>query len=567
MSVNCAKTSTMESRASLRSFAGGMRNFHSLERIDSSLLPLLAEWIGWQTNFALPVAKQRNEVNYAPHYWATTGTAANLRATINRLVTWNVQFKEFAHNIFLSNDPEQLAIYETRSREAGFDSPRLVTLDLAFEGRPAACLAADSRPTIFYHARESAPMPRIPGRPPAFENRFDLWCKIFDRDNWLPAHRLTWDSNLNRSPSALQKSDGTFWLFWTSYEQAGTDHVARIRLLQLTVGRAALSARIVATTAGPFALADGDVLKVTVATVATRVTREVAFHREDFASIAQAQASEVVAVLNREIPGLDASITEDGAIRLLSHSRGAGAAITIDIEASTAAPKLGLAGLDTITGADAVGATLTSSRAEPFSLASDAAPKLGLAGLAASPRLVGKTAGPFVLSDGDVLRVIVETAAGTVTSDVAFRSEDFDSIGQAKASEVVTVLNREISGINASITKNGKIQMLSSSTKAGAAITIAASSDTLTFTVDGNTPREVTFSAAQFKRIDAVTAAEVAAAINLVVPRYRRARRRQGPACFPPARRGFARRPRHQPFDGRSKARFCRTAARRGAQE
>lgn len=395
----------------LRSFASGMRDFHFLDRVDSSLLPLLAEWIGWQTNFALPIAKQRNEVKYAPPYWATIGIAANLRATINRLVTWDARFKEFAHNIFISNNPEQLAIYEVQRKGAIFDMPRPVTPDVVFEGRPAACLAPDSRPVIFYHALQSAPMPSLPGRPPVFEDRFHLWYKIFDRDDWLPAHRLTWDPHLNRSPAVFQKNDGTFWLFWTSYEPVGTDLVARLRLQQLTVGRAALSARIVTTTTGPFALDDGDVLRVIVTTGAINITRDVAFHGEDFVSIAQAQASEIAVVLNREIPGLDASITEDGTIRFLSHSAGASAAITIP--ASTAASKLGLAGLTTVTGVDAVRAILTGTGSEPFSLAS-----------------------------GDIL----------------------------------------------------------------------------TFTMDGNTPREVTFSTAQFQNIGAATAAEVASAVNLVVP-------------------------------------------------
>ena len=396
----------------LRSFAGGMRDFHSPDRIDGALLPLLPEWIGWQTNFANPVAKQRNEVKYAPSYWATIGIAANLRATINRLVTWDARFKEFAHNIFVSNNPEQLSIYEVRRKGAAFEAPRLVTLDSAFEGRPAACLAADLRPTIFYHARQSAPMPRTPGRPPVFEDRLHLWYKIFDRDEWLPAHRLTWDSNLNRSPAAFQKNDGTFWLFWTSYEPAVTGAVARLRLQQLTVGRAALSARIVATTAGPFALVDGDVLRVTVVAGATSVTRDVTFRSEDFASLAQAQASEVVAVLNREIPGLDASVTEDGAIQLLSHS--AGASATITIAASTAAPKLGLAGLATATGADALRAELAGTRAEPFSLTS-----------------------------GDTLTVAVD---GDTPREVLFSTNQFQNIGAATAAEVAAAVNLVVPG-------------------------------------------------------------------------------------------------------------------------
>ncbi|MEJ2722165.1 MAG: phage tail protein, partial [bacterium] len=100
----------------LRSFAAGMRDFNDVNRIDGELLRLLAQWIGWKNDFTLPLAKQRNEINYAPHYYRTTGTVANLRATINRLTTWDTQFKEFMHNVFRSNNPEALTLRQTRRR-------------------------------------------------------------------------------------------------------------------------------------------------------------------------------------------------------------------------------------------------------------------------------------------------------------------------------------------------------------------------------------------------------------------------------------------------------------------
>jgi hypothetical protein len=48
-------------------------------RVDGALLPLLADWIGWQTDFSVSLAKQRNEVAYAPHYHRTTGVAEYVR--------------------------------------------------------------------------------------------------------------------------------------------------------------------------------------------------------------------------------------------------------------------------------------------------------------------------------------------------------------------------------------------------------------------------------------------------------------------------------------------------------
>jgi len=37
-----------------------------VEHVEGTLLPLLAQWIGWHTDFSLPVGAQRNEVRYAP---------------------------------------------------------------------------------------------------------------------------------------------------------------------------------------------------------------------------------------------------------------------------------------------------------------------------------------------------------------------------------------------------------------------------------------------------------------------------------------------------------------------
>ena len=139
----------------LRSYARAMRDFQQIDRIDGALLPLLAEWIGWQNDFTLSYAKQRNEISYTSHFHRTTGIAANLRATINRLTTWDAQVKEFVHNIFLTNAPEQLIIKERERIGANWQAERLITTDIAYEGRPAATRSSDGRLWLFYHARQS----------------------------------------------------------------------------------------------------------------------------------------------------------------------------------------------------------------------------------------------------------------------------------------------------------------------------------------------------------------------------------------------------------------------------
>src|SRR5207237_6176764 len=99
----------------LRSFASGQANFHNRTEVDGTLLRLLASWIDWETNQELGLDKQRNEIQYATHFYRTTGISASLRATVNRLVSWDARIKEFVHNVFAATMPEQLTIWEKQN--------------------------------------------------------------------------------------------------------------------------------------------------------------------------------------------------------------------------------------------------------------------------------------------------------------------------------------------------------------------------------------------------------------------------------------------------------------------
>jgi len=188
----------------LRSFAAGMGDFYDIERVDGNLLQLLAQSVGWQTDFTLPVSKQRNEVRFASHFYRTTGIPANLRAMVNRITTWDAVIKEIAHNIFRSNDPEQLTVTQMKRRGGVWQPSTQTTLDVAYEGRVAALMAADGRPFIFYHARDSAPM-----RTPL---RSHIWYKTCEKDGWLGSRPLTAGDSVDRSPTAAQRADGSIWM-------------------------------------------------------------------------------------------------------------------------------------------------------------------------------------------------------------------------------------------------------------------------------------------------------------------------------------------------------------------
>jgi phage tail-like protein len=238
----------------LRSFASGMDNFYDPRRVDGALLPLLASWIGADTNHALGFDKQRSEVQFAPHYFRTTGIAANLRGAVNRLVSWDAHVKEFVHNIFLATAPEQLTIWEKLKKEDVWQPAERISLDIAYEGRPAVLQTADRRQWLFHHARQSAPVSSNPAQGKATLDYWHIWYKLFERDEWLPAHHVSFVGSLNKYPTAIEDTDGRVWIFWTSYQLTGSQSIPEIRLALMAAGQPAREARTEQLTAPSLSL-------------------------------------------------------------------------------------------------------------------------------------------------------------------------------------------------------------------------------------------------------------------------------------------------------------------------
>ena len=408
----------------IRSFASGMRSFFDPDRADGALLPLFGDWIGWPTDFTLNLWQRRNQLRYAPHYFATTGIAANLRATINRLTTWDTRIKELSHNIFLSNIPEQLTIWEQERQGGVWQAEQMVTLDLAYEGRPSACLSADGRRWLFYHVREAAPAAIGSAVTTEANDRFHLRYKVFEQGAWLAARPLTQTislprvSNTNRSPAAVLRADGTFWVFWSSVDASGG--FSNLRTQRISAGRSAWSARINGTTAEPFPLADGDTLQMTIG-AGPGLVRHITFRAEQFADITHATALEVVNVLRGELPGVQVSSSASGAIQIVSQTSGSGSVLAV--AASAGATKLGLA-----------------------------SPPAGSNAVAAGIR--GTAAGPFALADGDTLFLTFDNDVPRV---VTFTASAFLSIAAATTDEVVAAINAVIPG--AAKNQGGRVEL------------------------------------------------------------------------------------------------------------
>ncbi|HEX2187407.1 MAG TPA: phage tail protein [Longimicrobiaceae bacterium] len=139
----------------LHAYAAALLDAHDPARVDGRLLPLLAEWIGWKTDHGLELDRQRGEVRDAPAVYRRVGTIPVVESTVKRISGWEARSKEFVHNVARSNQPPRLNLW-ARGLDAGGapDGPEtLLSLDYAYEGRPAFATDDLGVRWLFYHTR------------------------------------------------------------------------------------------------------------------------------------------------------------------------------------------------------------------------------------------------------------------------------------------------------------------------------------------------------------------------------------------------------------------------------
>jgi phage tail-like protein len=199
----------------LYSFATALLKLHNRETIDGRLLPLLAEWIGWQTNYRVDIPQQRNDIRDAPFLYQKMGVTQTLEAMVTRILGWECRTKVFAHNMFTSNSPERLNLWWRRQDPSNHWSktPELLSLDFAYGGRAAGVQDSQGRLWLFYHTRK--------------QERWEIWYKIYTLKQdgsgqvWLPSRPLCGDrrSTIEKHPTATVQGD-KLWVFWSSYDEA-----------------------------------------------------------------------------------------------------------------------------------------------------------------------------------------------------------------------------------------------------------------------------------------------------------------------------------------------------------
>lgn len=189
------------------SFARAMLDLYSLDRVDGRLLPLLAEWIGWKTDSNRGIDVQRNEIRNALAIYETMGLIPTVEATVKRISGWDSKTKEFVHNVFLSNRPERLNIWARQRGTAGTWSvpTQPLSLNFAYEGRPAAALDADGTLWLFYHTLKN--------------RQWHIWYKTSpDGREWAPSQPLTDRGDIDKHPAATLQG-ATLWVFWDSCDE------------------------------------------------------------------------------------------------------------------------------------------------------------------------------------------------------------------------------------------------------------------------------------------------------------------------------------------------------------
>ena len=188
---------------------------YDLDQVDGALLPLLAQLIGWSTNYGLELAAQRNEIRQALALYERIGTLPVVQSTVRRLTGWTSRTKEFVHNVALSNRAPRLNLWSRLLDVTNAQIPnKPLSLDFAYEGRPAAVRDSAGTLWLFYHT--------------LMHGRWSIWS-MTGVDSAAGGNAMEWSSSTPlsepdgpaihlKTPTAAVQGD-QLWLFWERYDE------------------------------------------------------------------------------------------------------------------------------------------------------------------------------------------------------------------------------------------------------------------------------------------------------------------------------------------------------------
>lgn len=205
-----------------RSLAERLTMRHDPYAVRADLVPALSRLLGWEPDQTLDVLAQRRDIRFAPEIYSTTGTGPNLSALVNRMTGWECRIKEFGNNVFLTNAPETIQLWELwEQRQAGgaWIAPHPVTHSDGLDGRPSAVRAGDDTVWLFWHARRN--------------HRREIWLQRQDGIDGVPRRAAEGTTDdvagaqyVDESPAATVVSN-RIWLAWSSNRDGNWEIYAR----------------------------------------------------------------------------------------------------------------------------------------------------------------------------------------------------------------------------------------------------------------------------------------------------------------------------------------------------
>jgi phage tail-like protein len=195
----------------LYSHASAMLHVLDLARVDGALLPLLAQWIGWNSDRRLEVGAQRNELRHAPAVYRTIGLIPVIEATVERVGGRPSRIKEFVHNVAATNRPARLNLWSLTRSGSTWEKAELLSLDGAFGGRPTV---AGRR--LFYEKEQGG--------------RSGIWTKTLGAEGWGPSEPIFVSRWSHKAPSAAARGDETM-LFWSAFNRSAREWSIQTRTL------------------------------------------------------------------------------------------------------------------------------------------------------------------------------------------------------------------------------------------------------------------------------------------------------------------------------------------------
>ena len=205
-----------------RSTAEGLSDLNDVHNVAIDRLPALARQIGWEPDLTLDALRLRSDILSAPEVYRTVGTVPNIRTMVNRITGWDSNVKEFVHNVFRTNAPETIRLWEIYERKLTLDGNiieldqltlRRVTRTNGFDGHPSTVVDADNNAWVVWHSDRT-------------DSR-DIWIVNADAEDASPVKTQLIDPAedpsepvINEYPTTLASGD-RLWLCWDA--NRGTD--------------------------------------------------------------------------------------------------------------------------------------------------------------------------------------------------------------------------------------------------------------------------------------------------------------------------------------------------------